>query len=92
MLLLLGLTSLSTADAAALSGDGGSISGAVVAREVARTQVFLAGRYCSSSPAGPCSVLEGVGYDRHDIFGDDDPYNPSVAALYNKTTDHTGAE
>ena len=92
MLLLLGLTSLSTADAAALSGDGGSISGAVVAREVARTQVYLAGRYCSSSPAGPCSVLEGVGYDRHDIFGDDDPYNPSVAALYNKTTDHTGAE
>jgi hypothetical protein len=26
------------------------------------------------------------------LVGDDDPYNPSVAALYNKTTDHTGAE
>jgi hypothetical protein len=94
-LLPLGLASL-VASVVAGAGAGADADagsrGQVVAQETARTQVYLAGRYCKTQPTGPCSIVDGISYDRHDIFGDDDPYNPKVAALYNKTTDHTGAE
>ena len=94
-LLLLGLASV-VASVVAGAGAGADADagsrGQVVAQETARTQVYLAGRYCKTPPTGPCSIVDGISYDRHDIFGDDDPYNPKVAALYNKTTDHTGAE
>jgi|EP01047_Picozoa_sp_COSAG01_P030294 hypothetical protein len=56
----------------------------VVGQETARTQVFLAGRYCTVAPTGPCAVVPGISYDRHDIFGDSDPYNPAVVGLYNR--------
>ena len=64
----------------------------VVAQETGRNQMFLAGKYCTAPATGTCGVVPGVSYDRHDIFGDTDPYNPSVVILYNKTTDRTGAE
>ena len=67
----------------------------VVAEEVARTQVFRAGIYCTVPRNGSqctytnssdCSgdglcVQRDVSYDRHDIFGDGNPYSPKVIGL-----------
>ena len=78
----------------------------VVAEEVARTQVFRAGIYCTVprndsqctyTNSSDCSgdglcVQRDVSYDRHDIFGDGNPYSPKVIGLYNKTRDRTGAQ